>query len=161
MNTTICFRIACRSWEHSKEKVMEQLQNTRKVLKNMSEGGSDVWLMKDGERKIFSAYRNHYDIFCKAINENTSNDEDNIISFSDVSVFPKTENDLEEDELDFDDSLSLSVAYAKNVDDIIFQIKVDMDSDEAKDCVELQANNYDIFISINDPNSNYIEEIEI
>ena len=161
MSSTICFRIACRSWEHSKEKVLEQLQNSRKVLKNLSEEGIDVWLMKDGEQKIFSAYINHYDIFCKAINENTSNDEDNIISFSDVSVFPKTENDLEEDELDFDDSLSLSVAYGKNVDDIIFQIKVDMDSDESKDCVELQANNYDIFISTNDTNGNYIEDIEI
>jgi len=36
-----------------------------------------------------------------------------------------------------------------------------MDSDESKDCVELQANNYDIFISTNDTNGNYIEDIEI
>ena len=45
--------------------------------------------------------------------------------------------------------------------DIVFQIKLDMDSNKAKDYVESQADNYGINVGINDINGNYIEDIEL
>jgi hypothetical protein len=165
MSTTICLYISCSDWEFPKEHVLKSLSEAKKFLKKLGDV-TDVKVMKDGKSTYPEMYYSHFDSFVKTIDEKSHNDEDNIIAFSDLDGFTKQENDIELGELDFQESLSLNVAYGTTVGCIGFQMSVDMSSTEAVELIVSDVLNYEnlpmdgdgINAEMNDTDGNYIED---
>ena len=152
---TLCLNIRCYDFEKSKEDVITQLDNSLKFLNELNTD-FDVTLIKSGNNLKSEDFSTYIENFKNDVIKYSFNDDD-IIEFKDVSIFPTSKGDIEEKELEFEDSLSISIAWGTTVDCIRFKMKLDMTSDDAHYEIESLSTDYGLDAEINDENGNYLE----
>ena len=165
MNTTLNILIHCYDWEKSKENVLDGLNQIKDFIKGYTENDldSDHGFFKSGSQISKDIFLSDLDSFIEVIDQRCENDEDNIITFSSLEGFAISENDIESGELEFNDSLSMVVAWDTVVDCIKFQMKVNSDTCDLNLTSFIEnhlTGNGDILSgSANDTYGDYIESI--
>jgi hypothetical protein len=166
MNTTLNILVNCYNWEKSKEDALDGLNQLKNFINGLTDGWADYdsGFFKEGEQISKEMFFVELDSFMKKIDKICENDEDNCITFSSLDGFAIATNDIENGELDFDDSLSLVVAYGTVVDCIKFQMKINSDTCDLNltEHIENHLTGYGDILSgsANDTYGDYIEEIE-
>tara|TARA_B110000438_G_C15520072_1_gene523778 strand:+ start:107 stop:607 length:501 start_codon:yes stop_codon:yes gene_type:complete len=166
MNSTINIRVHCYDWEKSKENVLDGLNQIRDYVSGYTDGWQDYefGLFKSGNQISKEVFYKDLNSFIELIEKRCDNDEDNVITFSSLEDFTIVENDIENGELDFENSLALSVAYDNVVDCIIFQMKTNGWCSDIYhgDDLEKYLPGWGDFISgsANDIDGDFLEELE-
>ena len=160
MKSTIYISISCYDWEKSKVEVLLQLSNAIEFLNKLN-NNFNVTLMDAGNPINEDKFSDYLENFKMDIEKVSLDDADGIITFSDISNFPKNKGDIEEGEIEFNDSLSLCIAYGNTVDCIAFKMSINMSSDDAQYEIESLFTDYGLIATINDESGNYLDECKI